>query len=50
MTTVLMVDDNPADIEEMNLILTKAGYNTLTQPDGTHILDFLKSPGRPYHA
>jgi CheY-like chemotaxis protein len=43
MTTVLMVDDNPADIEEMNLILTKAGYNTLTQPDGTHILDFLKS-------
>ena len=43
MTTVLMVDDNPADIEEMNVILTEAGYNTLTQPDGIHILDFLKS-------
>ena len=42
MTTVLMVDDNPADIEEMNLILTNAGYDTLTQPDGIHILDFLK--------
>jgi len=41
MTTVLMVDDNPADLDEMNKILTGAGYSTLTQPDGIHILDFL---------
>jgi two-component system response regulator AtoC len=43
MTTVLMVDDNPADIDEMNAILTEAGFKTLTQPDGIHILDFLTS-------
>ncbi|MDD3573450.1 response regulator transcription factor [Methanospirillum sp.] len=42
MTTVLMVDDNPADIDDMNKILTKAGFFTLTQPDGIHILDFLR--------
>lgn len=38
-----MVDDNPADIDEMNAILTEAGFKTLTQPDGIHILDFLAS-------
>lgn len=43
MTTILMVDDNPADIDEMKAILTNAGYSTLTQPDGVHILEFLHS-------
>ena len=41
MTTVLMVDDNPADLDQMADILTGAGYSTLTQPDGIHILDFI---------
>lgn len=42
MTTVLMVDDNPADIDEMNTILTQSGYATLIQPDGIHIIDFTR--------
>lgn len=41
MTTVLLVDDNPADLDQMNKILTGAGYVTLTQPDGIHILDYI---------
>lgn len=36
-----MVDDNPADLDQMADILTGAGYSTLTQPDGIHILDFI---------
>ncbi len=43
MTRVLLVDDNPADLEEMNVMLTQEGYETFTQPDGIHILDFLKA-------
>lgn len=42
MTTVLMVDDNPADLEDMNTILIENGFSTLCQPDGIHILDYLK--------
>lgn len=41
MTTVLIIDDNPADLDQMNLILQDAGFSTLLQPDGIHILDFL---------
>lgn len=42
MTTVLMVDDNPADIDQMKTILESSGYATQTQPDGMHILDFVR--------
>lgn len=42
MTTVLMVDDNVADLDEMNSILTENGFATLCQPDGIHILDYMK--------
>ncbi|PWR76024.1 response regulator [Methanospirillum stamsii] len=41
MTTVLLVDDNQADLDQMDGILTGAGYSTLTQPDGIHILDYI---------
>ncbi|NLV27086.1 MAG: response regulator [Methanomicrobiales archaeon] len=41
MTKVLLVDDNPADLDHMDKILSGAGYSTLTQPDGIHILDYI---------
>lgn len=41
MKTVLIVDDREDDLESMNQILTKEGYNVVTSSNGTEALETL---------
>ena len=41
MTRILIIDDNPSDVDTMNGILTEAGYTTCSRPSGLNIQDYL---------
>ncbi len=43
MQTIIIVDDRPDDLQTMNMILSREGYEVITANDGQEALDKLES-------
>jgi len=44
---ILIADDHPATLEQLNLTLTEWGYSVVTAADGRQAWDLLQQPGAP---